>query len=115
MTNYSDVTVQGWRLLGDERYEEAQQCFRAAVDADPCDIGAWLGLSRAVDTRDERLACLHVVLDLHHDSRSASTSVHRFKQITEECMGESTLAYLGKEGEEQCRPHGIVSSTQERV
>ncbi len=69
---YSELTIHGWRLLHDGRHAEAKRYFRAALQNDPYSVGAWLGLSRAVDTREDRLACLQVALKIQHDFEKGS-------------------------------------------
>ncbi len=63
-TDHSQLAIQGWRLLCDGQREQARKYFRAALDHDPYAVGAWLGLSRAVDTCEERRACLQAAIDV---------------------------------------------------
>lgn len=62
----SQLTIHGWRMLQTGQREQAQRYFRAALHYDPHAVGAWLGLSRAVDTWEERRACLQAAIDLEH-------------------------------------------------
>lgn len=68
-SRYNPLTIDGWRMLHADEREQARHNFRAALDDDSCDIGAWIGLSRAVDTREERCACLHTAIALRVEAR----------------------------------------------
>jgi hypothetical protein len=60
------LTGLGWRALHDGLRQEAQAYFRAALHYDPYSIGAWLGLSRAATTRQQRRAFMQTAIDLQH-------------------------------------------------
>jgi hypothetical protein len=60
----SRLAALGWSALHYHRIEQAQFYFRAALHHDPYAISAWFGLSRTVDSQEERKAYLQNAFDL---------------------------------------------------
>ena len=83
-----------------------------AVQADPADVDAWMWLSVAVDTDEERLACLTQILaiDPSHDVARRGAAALRQKGV-----GLPSSAVGGLAGEEMASVEGLASLDHARA
>lgn len=79
MTTVSLLTAQGISALKAGDKKEAQKWLRLALKRNPNDITAWLWLSGAVESDDERLECLQQVLRIDPDNAPALTGISKLK------------------------------------
>lgn len=68
----SELTRRGIAALKSGDRNRAQQLLRAATRKTPDDVQAWLWLSGAVETDEERAACLQQVLRLDPENPAAT-------------------------------------------
>ncbi len=58
------LSMLGWHALRDREITQAREYFRAALHYDPYLISAWVGLSRAAHSHEERRMYLQTAIDL---------------------------------------------------
>ena len=66
-----ETTQEGITALKHGDTVRARELLRQAVEENPDDLKAWLWLSGAVETDEERIACLQRVLELNPDHEAA--------------------------------------------
>jgi membrane protein YdbS with pleckstrin-like domain len=76
-TAMSDLTQQGITALNAGDQQQARQLFRLALEENPQDVQAWLWLSGAVETDQERLECLQAIIKLDPEHTLASKGIAR--------------------------------------
>lgn len=79
MTTLSLLTAQGISALKAGDKEQAQKWLRLAVKRNPDDITAWLWLSGAVDSDQERLECLQQVLRIDPKNEAANKGISKLQ------------------------------------
>lgn len=80
MTTVSLLTSQGVSALKAGDREQAQKWLRLAVKRNPNDITAWLWLSGAVDSDQERLECLQQVLRVAPGHAAATAGIEKLQK-----------------------------------
>jgi hypothetical protein len=71
----NELTQQGINAFKAGVKAKAQQLLRQALQQDSKDVQAWLWLSAAVDTDQERIECLQNVLRIDPDNQAASKGI----------------------------------------
>lgn len=73
----ASLTQEGIHYLKSGDPQRARQLLAQAVDQDPRDVTAWLWLSCALDSREERLECLQRVLEIEPNHPQALSGLAR--------------------------------------
>lgn len=68
----SELTKQGIMAVKAGDKQRAKHILNLAIQSDPKDIDAWLWLSGAVDTNEERIECLQAILRLDPNNQLAA-------------------------------------------
>ena len=76
----SDLVQQGIAAIKAGDKAEARQLLAQALRADPWNEQAWLWLSGAVESDDERLMCLNKVLEVNPGNGAAQRGVAMLQQ-----------------------------------
>ena len=90
----SKLTQRGIAALKNGDRNRARQLLRAATQDNPDDIQAWLWLSGALETDQERAACLHQVLRLDPDNALAAQGLAKLVArgtVSLQPSGETTV------------------------
>ena len=77
----TDATQEGIAALKSGQNVRARELLEQAVEENPDNLKAWLWLSGAVDTDQERLACLEQVLELNPDHAAAKHGVAALSRL----------------------------------
>ncbi len=79
MTTVSLLTAQGVAALKSGDKEDAQKWLRLALKRNPNDVTAWLWMSGAVESHEERLECLQQVLRIDPNNEHALMGISKLK------------------------------------
>ena len=96
----SDLVERGIAAVRSGDKLTARGLLVRAVQADPSDVDAWIWLSAAVNTDEERLACLTKVLAIHpgHDAAQRGAAALRLKGVGLPSSAEGAGTAAGPDG-----------------
>ena len=88
MDDISRLLKEGIQALKAGQRERAKALLMQVIEADEENERAWLWLSGAVETDEERRICLENVLTLNPDNELAQKGLARFRSLAEEKVEE---------------------------